>query len=351
MKAKTLVTVVVLLVFSCVVIFQYGCNRETKNVKEPPVASFIADKTQIKEGETINFTDQSTNITTGWNWDFGDGRTSTTKNPSHTYDTTGAYDVSLTASNSYGSDIEIKTDYITVSPLSTNEACTGTPTVTDYDGNTYNTVKIGNQCWMKENLKTTHYSDGTEIPLVESSNEWGNLTQKDKAYCFYDNNSANANTYGALYTWTAAMNGASSSGSNPSFVQGVCPTGWHLPSDTEWRELWMALGMTEAEAYNELVLGTNEGSELSGNASLWNDGKLENDPEFGTSGFLALPGGNRIYNGQFDHLMEIGYWWTATENSNSDLLARIFGLNYDETHVFTSYPHKDHGMSVRCIKD
>ena len=119
------------------------------------------------------------------------------------------------------------------------------PTLVDYDGNFYQTVQIGNQVWMTENLKVTHYADGTTIPLVTDNTAWGNLDDNntDKAYCYY-NNDANGegDIYGTLYTWAAAMNGASSSSANPSGVQGVCPTGWHLPSNAEWTELTDYLG-------------------------------------------------------------------------------------------------------------
>ena len=88
-------------------------------------------------------------------------------------------------------------------------------TITDYDGNTYHTVKIGNQWWMASNLETTHYADGSEIPRVESKAVWEALDSEDSAYCYYNNNSSQeAFTYGALYTWAAALNGAESSDSN-----------------------------------------------------------------------------------------------------------------------------------------
>ena len=106
-------------------------------------------------------------------------------------------------------------------------------TITDYDGNIYKIVTIGNQTWMAENLKTTHYTNGTEIQVVEDPTSWYALGNTDKAMCYYNNSTANADTYGALYTWAAAMNGAESSSNNPSSIQGVCPTGWHLPSDGE----------------------------------------------------------------------------------------------------------------------
>ena len=112
-------------------------------------------------------------------------------------------------------------------------------TVTDYDGNIYQTVQIGNQVWMAENLKSIHYADGT--PLVSGTGVGditGNYTTK---YYFYyvDDSATYAGTYGALYTWAAVMNGAASSNNNPSGVQGVCPDGCHRPSEAEWKELEM----------------------------------------------------------------------------------------------------------------
>ena len=103
--------------------------------------------------------------------------------------------------------------------------------IADIDGNIYNTVLIGTQVWMKENLKTTKYSDGTLIPLVKTNTSWMTIGINDKAYCFYNDDSPNGNIYGALYTWSAAVNGLIGSASNPSGIQGACPTGWHLPSD------------------------------------------------------------------------------------------------------------------------
>ena len=109
------------------------------------------------------------------------------------------------------------------------------------DGQSYNTVQIGDQIWMAENLRATKFNDGTDIPLVTKGKTWDGL--RSRAYCWYDNvETTYKNTYGALYTWPAAMNGAASSSSNPSDVQGVCPVGWHLPSKTEWDELINYLG-------------------------------------------------------------------------------------------------------------
>jgi uncharacterized protein (TIGR02145 family) len=109
-------------------------------------------------------------------------------------------------------------------------------TVTDYDGNVYKTIKIGNQVWMASNLRVTHYSDGTGIPLVTGDTQWENMgnNSTDKAYCWYDNDEAQYRTsWGALYTWAATMNGAEGSNTSPSGIQGACPTGWHIPSHAE----------------------------------------------------------------------------------------------------------------------
>ncbi len=225
--------------------------------------------------------------------------------------------------------------------------------VKDIDGNLYNTVSIGTQVWMAENLKTTHYADGTEIPLVKDNTEWTNLgdNSTDDAYCWYNNDSVSyAGTYGALYTWAASMKKATSSSSNPSGVQGACPDGWHLPSDDEWKELEMHLGMSQSDADNTGARGTNEGSKLAGNASLWNNGDLKNNSEFGTSNFSCLPGGSRRgSDGLFGFMGHEGYWLSSTEDSNNKAWTRYLGAWNSEISRY-SY-NKSGGDSIRCIKD
>lgn len=222
--------------------------------------------------------------------------------------------------------------------------------LTDYDGNKYEIVKIGNQIWMTENLKTTRYANGTEITLVESNTTWDALSYTDIAYCYYDNSTTNADTYGALYTWAAAMNGAVSSSVNPSGIQGVCPDGWHLPSDAEWKELEMYLGMSQTDADAIYFRGTNEGSKLAGNSGLWINGILEKDAAFGTSGFLALPAGGRDYDGTFYSLRNSAYFWSATKSSSSShaWIRRL--VYYDSAVGYYGY-YKSNGLSVRCLKD
>ena len=213
--------------------------------------------------------------------------------------------------------------------------------VTDYDGNHYNAVLIGNQIWMEENMKVTHYPNGDIIPLVTDNTAWGNLADNntDDAYCYYNNNaSGEADTYGALYTWAAAMgDNAVSSSANPSGVQGVCPTGWHLPSSAEWTELTNYLGGISVAGGKLKETGTTH----------WNTPNTDATNE---TGFSALPGGLRYYsNGTFNYMGARGGWWSSTVYSSSYTWGR--SVLYDDARVFFSNISKSYGYSVRCVKD
>lgn len=227
-----------------------------------------------------------------------------------------------------------------------------TGTVEDYDGNIYETVKIGSQWWMAENLKTTHFSDGSEINLIENNENWENLGFSENAYCYYNNSLANAGTYGALYNWTAAMNSAESSELTPSNVRGVCPTGWHLPSDGEWIILEMELGMSYDEAWLVGWRGTNEGSKLKTKKGWYSNGNGTN-----SSGFSALPAGIRSGNGLFSDVGKTTHFWTSTEYLNITTYAFNRNLDYNHSGVgwfrashYYGFP-KEFGFSVRCVKD
>jgi len=278
-----------------------------------PVAAFTASPTSGIAPITVNFTDQSSNSPTSWQWDFGDGGMSNQQNPSHTYYTSGTYSVELVVTNSYGTDKETMNDYISVNVGAvTSEPCPGIPTFT-YQGQVYNTVLVGSQCWMKENL---NYATG---------NSW----------C-YDNDPSNCDTYGRLYDWSTIMNGEFTSNEIPSGVQGICPIGWHVPSDAEWDILINYLGgstvaggkMKEAEYahwYSPNTDATNE------------------------SGFTALPGGIRSSSSGFTNLGEISWFWSCTNYSFYYGWSRV--LDNNSSNVIRFGSGKDYGYSIRCIRD
>ena len=161
----------------------------------------------------------------------------------------------------------------------------------------------------------------------------------------YSDNPDNGVTYGALYTWAAAMNGSASSNSNPSGIQGVCPDGWHLPSDQEWKEMEMYLGMSQTEADKIGWRGTVGGKlKEAGTAHCINP----NTGATNESGYSALPGGRRYDNGSFDRLGYNARFWSTT-GGGSEALIRV--LSYNTTNVYRAYNVKHWGFSLKCLKD
>ena len=213
-----------------------------------------------------------------------------------------------------------------IAEAGSNVAETGT--VKDYDGNTYKTVKIGGQWWMAENLKSTHYSDGDGISLIADNASWENLDFSDKAYCGYNDSVISAGAYGLLYTWAAAMNGTESSELTPSYVQGVCPCGWHLPSDGEWIVLEMELGMSYEIAWLCGWRGTNEGAKMKSKEGWYNNGNGTN-----SSGFSAIPAGIRNNYGFFSDRGVATQFWSSTEYINNTNYAFNRLLSYDHSGV------------------
>lgn len=209
--------------------------------------------------------------------------------------------------------------------------------VIDYDGNEYGFVQIGEQVWMAQNLRTMHYSDGTEIPLVLDNTEWTDLTVTDTAMAYVNNDPLTIDEQGALYTWAAAMYGAGGSNANPSGVQGACPEGWHLPSYEEWIELDNYLGGTDITGGKMKEQGTTH----------WD---LPNTGASNSSGFSAMGSGIRWNNGSpFDYRFK-GIWWSATSTSANQ--ARYFSLQANHATLnWGSYLSKDYGFSIRCVQD
>ena len=211
-----------------------------------------------------------------------------------------------------------------------------TPQVTDIDGNTYNTMGVGPDLWMAENLKTTRYADGTTIPLVNSTSNWDALASYDPAYCWYGDNISNKVTYGALYTWTAATRGVSSV-SYPSGVQGACPTGWHIPS---WSEFSSTLILWDYSIAGGKLKETGTLHWQSPNAGATNE-----------IGFKALPGGYRNIDGTFSNLGYESRFWVTGVSYTDGTLAEYFYMNYNSASIAYSYMKKESGHSVRCMKD
>ena len=195
-------------------------------------------------------------------------------------------------------------------------------TITDIDGNIYNKIIIGNQTWMVENLKVTHYTDGTEIKLESNNNSWGVTTEG--AYCWYNNDGElYSNDYGALYNWIAVVTGK------------ICPEGWHVPSDAEWLEL-------ENFIINDGYEGT-VGYVLKANYK-WIDNGYGTD----VYGFKAFPGGNRPANGDYKYLGNSGFWWSSSLDNDK---VWIRSLDYNNSNLHRVSALKTFGMSIRCIKD
>ena len=210
---------------------------------------------------------------------------------------------------------------------------TSNGTVKDIDGNVYPTVTIGTQVWMAENLKTTKYRDGSQIPNVTVNNLWDILITG--AYCNYNNDAALGTKYGKLYNWYAMHD-----------CRNIAPVGWHVASDADW---------TTLENYVSANLG-NSGSEAKALASKtdWasskGEGAIGNDlTKNNSSGFTALPGGGRYYNGSFYYISEFGYWWSSIEGDTDYVGHRA--LVYNDFFMSSYYEDKSSGYSVRCVRD
>ena len=220
------------------------------------------------------------------------------------------------------------------------------PTLIDIDGNSYKTVKIGNKIWMAENLKVTHYRNGDEIPTGHSNDDWYDLSTG--AYAVWGNNKSNVDAYGYLYNWNAV---------NDS--RNIAPEGWHVPTDDEYKEMEMYLGMSQKEAYTTSWRGENEGSKLASRADLWKDdpgpGPLEKDSKFGTSGFNALPGGGRDNtSGIFHDMGNFGYFWTSNQHTSphyGDGDAWHREVFHWKSSIYRGWSNKGNGYSVRCVMD
>jgi uncharacterized protein (TIGR02145 family) len=208
--------------------------------------------------------------------------------------------------------------------------------ITDYDNNKYNTVQFSNQVWMAENLKTTRLKDGTPIPLVTDKEEWKNL--KTPAYCLYDSSlaawghgysSALRKVSGALYNWYAVNTG------------NLCPTGWHVSSDGDWRRLTAYFG------------GDSVAGDKLKSTDFWPVRADTIKTTTNESGFTALPGGSRQPDGSFYFdLGDTGSWWCSPEYPGNSAFEALFkSIGTENVTVHSALSNKSSGYSVRCVKD
>jgi len=293
------------------------------------IASEITENSAVSGG-TIS-SDAGTSVTTrGVCW-------SITQNPTISNNkTTDGSDIGSFTSNITG--LTAGTTYY-VRAYATNSTGTGygtsiklttlgvAGTVTDADGNVYQTVNIGTQTWMTSNLKATKYRTGESISNVTDPALWS--TAAFGAWCDYINDPATGAVYGKLYNWLAV---------NDS--RNICPEGWHVATQAEWTTLVTYLG-------GESVAG---GKLKETDFAHWKNsttGGATNE-----SGFTALPGGERDPTGSFGSLGDNGYWWSSTENTTTTpITAWHLYMNYDNTNAHKDYDSKGFGRSVRCLKN
>lgn len=215
------------------------------------------------------------------------------------------------AGTSYSSNVTVRTMY---------------GTVTDIDGNVYQTTLIGNQEWMAENLKVTHYRNGDPILNVTDENQWDNMVTS--AYCNYNNDESISTTYGRLYNWYAAADS-----------RGIAPAGWHIPNIAEWATLIAYLGGKTVARDKLMEVGNVH----------W----IYNTNADNSSRFTALPGGGRASDPtvSFGNLAELGVWWTASNVESNPVVAYRYALSVYYSDVYQGTSSKRGGCSIRCVRD
>jgi uncharacterized protein (TIGR02145 family) len=213
--------------------------------------------------------------------------------------------------------------------------------VTDTEGNVYNTIVIGTQEWMAENLKTTKFNDGASITLMTNNQDWYNTV--NPAYSWYDNDEAtNKNKYGALYNGYAVSTGK------------LCPTGWRVPSDDDWKILEDYL-IANGHSSDGTTTGRSIGKSLASITGWKTSSGLGHVgstllPEYrNKSGFNGFPGGRRDQAGTFANAGDFAYWWTSTKNSEASFIFKYLSYYYSTLETFMQNPN--YGFSVRCVKN
>jgi uncharacterized protein (TIGR02145 family) len=212
------------------------------------------------------------------------------------------------------------------------------PGFQDIDGNLFDTVSIGQQVWMKQNLRVTKYRNGDPIQTNLGNSDWQNASAG--AFAIYNNSAINDSLFGKLYNWYAVAD-----------PRGLCPVGWHIPTDSEWNQLVKFLdpaadtltNPTQSFIAGGMLKAT--GTQQAG-SGLW---LAPNNGANNSSGFTGLPGGVRSVTGSFVGIGGFGYWWSSTPLFNGDVFFR--NLNTNDGQIYQYYSVPASGYSVRCVKD
>ena len=219
----------------------------------------------------------------------------------------------------YGSEVTFATTFF--GP----QACPGNPIMTDVDGNNYNTVQIGTQCWTQSNLKVSKYRNGAAIPTGLTNSTWASTTAG--AYAVYNNDPANDGLYGKLYNYHTVTDS-----------RGLCPTGWHVPTDGDWTNLATTLGGSSVAG---VALKSTASQPTPGGWIAPNTGANN------SSGFTAMPGGYRITGGLFYSLGYTGAWWSSSLSGS----VAYRNLSNNSGAMSFGYNPPSEGYSVRCLWD
>jgi uncharacterized protein (TIGR02145 family) len=235
----------------------------------------------------------------------------------------------------------MKTTYSLLSVLLLVTCKLGAQTVTDFDGNVYNTVTIGTQEWIKSNLNVKHFNNGDAIPLITDNTNWWNTTTA--TYSFYNNDVLNEPLYGALYNGYVIFD-----------TRNVCPTGWHVPSDNDWVLLFRTIctsGNCATDWQDNNVVGTWQGTDEGGKlkeigTTFWNS---PNTGATNSSGMSILPGGYRYWDGNSYTLNDYTNLWTKTMHSDG-VNAWFYAPIYNRNDIYHGYGDLHNGMSIRCVR-
>ena len=347
----------------------------TQTLGNPPVASFSASPTTGTVPLVVGFSDESTNYPEKWQWDFGDGHTSTEQNPLHTYYNPGTYTIELIVENNDGADTLVRTNYITVSE---RDIVYGDG-VTDIDGNHYVTVIINNLEWIAQNLRVTRYSNGDAIPAYSDNAEWEDYTVG--AYTVRDHQGPGTDgintpeemvaAYGKLYNWYAVDD-----------PRGLCPEGWRVASIQDWAELIdyvVEQGYPNEGPWENRMAGNALKSCRQMDSPLGGDCTTSEHPRWESSyawgpipihygldhfGFSALPAGySAIRNkDEIEHFVGVrAHFWTATKHSSGRAFYTMIGFGrgdipriplFSGPDPFRYYDFsKEAAQSVRCVRE